>query len=65
MTSPIVRKYLVLYARPVIYTSSLPHLHVSALNTTIDHVTGPAGTQVRNILPATQLQVVLRFLHHV
>ncbi|KAI0788135.1 pyridoxal phosphate-dependent transferase [Fomes fomentarius] len=48
MTSPLVRNYMLLYGRPMLY--SLPHSHVCALNTTFDYVTGPDGVLLRERL---------------
>lgn len=47
MTSPLVRHYMLLYGRPMLYSTALPHSHVCALNTTFDYVTGPDGVLVR------------------
>ena len=41
-----MRHYIIGYARPMIYSTSLPYSHICALNTTWDYVTGPAGMQV-------------------
>ncbi|PBK82274.1 PLP-dependent transferase [Armillaria gallica] len=50
LTSPIVRKYLVNYARPLIYTTSMPHLHLIGhiefcvcvcVRATFDFISGP------------------------
>lgn len=46
MTNPLIRKYLLLYARPMLYSTSLPHAHIAALHTTFDFVTSPAGVEV-------------------
>ncbi|KAI0749973.1 PLP-dependent transferase [Daedaleopsis nitida] len=50
MTSPLIRHYIVLYARPMMYSTSLPHSHVCALDTTFDFVTGPDGVELRQRL---------------
>ncbi|PBK90940.1 aminotransferase [Armillaria gallica] len=47
LTSPIVRKYLVNYARPLIYTTSMPHLHLIAIKSTFDFISGPEGDRLR------------------
>ncbi|KAK0220602.1 aminotransferase [Armillaria fumosa] len=47
LTSPIVRKYLVNYARPLIYTTSMPHLHLIAIKSTFDFIAGPEGDRLR------------------
>ncbi|KAK0193128.1 aminotransferase [Armillaria mellea] len=47
LTSPIVRKYLVNYARPLIYTTSMPHLHLIAIKSTFELISGPEGDRLR------------------
>ncbi|KAK0193142.1 aminotransferase [Armillaria mellea] len=47
LTSPIVRKYLVNYARPLIYTTSMPHLHLIAIQSTFEFISGPEGDRLR------------------
>ncbi|KAH9933640.1 PLP-dependent transferase [Epithele typhae] len=43
LTTPLVRHYMIGYARPMIYSTSLPYSHLVALNTTWDFVSGPEG----------------------
>ncbi|SJK99133.1 related to aminotransferase [Armillaria ostoyae] len=47
LTSPIIRKYLINYARPMIYTTSMPHLHLTAIKSTFEFLSGPEGDRLR------------------
>ncbi|KAK0435258.1 PLP-dependent transferase [Armillaria borealis] len=47
LTSPIIRKYLVNYARPLLYTTSMPHLHLIAIRSTFDFISGLEGDRLR------------------
>ncbi|PBK64073.1 aminotransferase [Armillaria solidipes] len=47
LTSPIVRKYLVNYARPLIYTTSMPHFHLIAIKSTFDFISGSEGDRLQ------------------
>ncbi|PBK60704.1 aminotransferase [Armillaria solidipes] len=47
LTSPIIRKYLVNYARPLIYTTSMPHLHLIAIKSTFKFISGHEGDRLR------------------
>ncbi|KAK0472272.1 aminotransferase [Armillaria novae-zelandiae] len=47
LTSPIIRKYLVNYARPLIYTTSMPHLHLVVIKSSFEFISGPEGDRLR------------------
>ncbi len=46
MTSPLIRHFMILYGRPMLYSTSLPHSHICALNTTFDYITSLEGDVV-------------------
>ncbi|KAK0439949.1 aminotransferase [Desarmillaria tabescens] len=46
LTSPIIRKYLINYARPLIYTTSMPHFHLIAIRSTFEFISGAEGDRV-------------------
>ncbi|KAK0444623.1 aminotransferase [Desarmillaria tabescens] len=66
LTSPIIRKYLVNYARPLIYTTSMPHLHLIAIRSTFEFISGTEGDRLRKQVYncsqyfATKLQQALK-----
>ncbi|KAK0444618.1 aminotransferase [Desarmillaria tabescens] len=66
LTSPIIRKYLVNYARPLIYTTSMPHLHLIAIKSTFEFISGTEGDRLREQVYncsqyfATKLQQALK-----
>ncbi|KAI0063239.1 PLP-dependent transferase [Artomyces pyxidatus] len=49
-TSAVVRRYLIQYARPLIFSTSLPHINLIALEASFDIVEGPLGDQLRERL---------------
>ncbi|KAI0060078.1 aminotransferase [Artomyces pyxidatus] len=49
-TSPIVRRFLIHYARPLIFSTSLPHMNLIALQCSCDIIEGPLGDQLRTRL---------------
>ncbi|RPD54857.1 PLP-dependent transferase [Lentinus tigrinus ALCF2SS1-7] len=50
LTSAAIRKYLMLHARPFIYTTAPPHAHVCSLHIAFDYLTGPEGSELRDRL---------------
>ncbi|KAI0788146.1 PLP-dependent transferase [Fomes fomentarius] len=50
MTSPLIRHFMILYGRPMLYSASLPHSHICALNTTFDYNTSLEGDVQRERL---------------
>ena len=48
LTSPVIRKYIINYGRPFIFSTSLPTSNVCALETTFDYIESPAGEKVRH-----------------
>ncbi|KAK0444606.1 aminotransferase [Desarmillaria tabescens] len=66
LTSPIIRKYLVNYARPLIYTTSMPHLHLIAIRSSFELISGAEGDRLRKQVCersqyfATKLQQALK-----
>ncbi|THH16513.1 hypothetical protein EW146_g4132 [Bondarzewia mesenterica] len=50
LTSHLIKTYIINYARPHIYTTSLPHADILALNTTFDYISSPAGAELRERL---------------
>ncbi|KDR82722.1 hypothetical protein GALMADRAFT_844204 [Galerina marginata CBS 339.88] len=51
LTHPLIKMYLANYARPLIYSNSLPHCNMEALHAILDYLSDPIGDQLR-----TQLQ---------
>ena len=52
LTSPAVRKYIINYGRPFIFSTSLSHSTVCALNASFDYIESAAGDEVR-LVPHT------------
>ncbi|KAI1781784.1 PLP-dependent transferase [Ganoderma leucocontextum] len=50
LTSPIVRKYVINYGRPFIFTTSMPRTSVCILNASFDHIESDAGDEGRQRL---------------
>ncbi|KAI6142645.1 8-amino-7-oxononanoate synthase [Pisolithus tinctorius] len=50
LTSPMVRKYLVNYAKAFGYTTTMAHMDVHILNSCLDIISGPKGQELRNKL---------------
>ena len=48
LTSPVIRKYIINYGRPFIFSTSLPTLNVCALETTFDYIESAAGDKVQH-----------------
>ncbi|GAA5830752.1 hypothetical protein JCM5353_008301 [Sporobolomyces roseus] len=43
LTSPLIRNYLINYARPLIYSTVMPHMNVKAIEGSIDHLIAGNG----------------------
>ncbi|KAI0271664.1 PLP-dependent transferase [Gloeopeniophorella convolvens] len=50
LTSPIVRSYLINYSRPFIFSTSLPHINLIAIDSSFSAIEGPLGDQLRGRL---------------
>ncbi|RPD54331.1 PLP-dependent transferase [Lentinus tigrinus ALCF2SS1-7] len=46
LCSPVVRKYIINYGRPFIFSTSLSHSTICALNTCFDYVENPTGAEL-------------------
>ncbi|KAI0045743.1 PLP-dependent transferase [Auriscalpium vulgare] len=49
-TSPTIRRYLINYGRPVIFSTSMPHINIIALHTSFDIIEGHKGDLLRTRL---------------
>ncbi|TBU28204.1 PLP-dependent transferase [Dichomitus squalens] len=47
MTSPLIRRYLIMRGKPVMFSTALPYSHICGLNTVLEYVTSTAGTERR------------------
>ncbi|OSX59587.1 hypothetical protein POSPLADRAFT_1150265 [Postia placenta MAD-698-R-SB12] len=50
LTSPVIRKYMINYGRPFIYSTSLPRSSICALNASFDYIESPIGTELMDRL---------------
>ncbi len=48
LCSPVVRKYVINYGRPFIYSTSLSYSTIAALDASFDYIESAAGTEVRH-----------------
>ena len=58
LTSPAVRKYIINYGRPFIFSTSLSHSTVCALNASFDYIESAAGDEVR-LVPHSNKGMIL------
>ncbi|EGG05179.1 uncharacterized protein MELLADRAFT_116914 [Melampsora larici-populina 98AG31] len=57
ITSSLIRNYLINYSRPLIYSSTLPHMNIIAIQTVIDHFQSDHHTKA-----VLQLQTLSSYL---
>ncbi|TFK80139.1 PLP-dependent transferase [Polyporus arcularius HHB13444] len=60
LTSCLEVSRTVLYSRPLLYTTSLPHAHICGLNTVFDYLASPDSTALRN-----RLRKVCNYFEHI